>query len=87
MISFPKLESWNNMTKTATIVAQIDKKNRVLCRISSESLRGKFGVSDDTTMQLIAKHRTIIQQAAANLIERDSYQEDGSILIKPSDLQ
>ena len=86
MISFPKLESWNNITKTATIVAQIDKKSRVLCRISSESLRVRFGASDDTTMQLIAKHRTIIQQAAANLIERDSYQEDGSILIKPSDL-
>lgn len=86
MISFPKLESWNNMTKTATIVAQVDKKSRVLCRISSESLRVRFGASDDTTMQLIAKHRTIIQQAAANLIEQDSYQEDGSILIKPSDL-
>ena len=86
MISFPKLESWNNITKTATIVAQIDKKSRVLCRISSESLRVRFGASDDTTMQLIAKHRTIIQQAAANLIERDSYQEDGSILIQTSDL-
>jgi len=86
MISFPKLESWNNMTKTATIVAQIDKNNRVLCRISSESLHVRFGASDDTTMQLIATHRTVIQQAAANLIEKDYYQEDGSILIQTSDL-
>jgi hypothetical protein len=85
MISFPRLESWNNLTKMATVVAQVDKK-RVLCRISYESLRAKFGVSDDMFMQSVAQHRTVIQEAARRLIERDGYEADGSVLIQTSDL-
>ncbi|MGZ8214262.1 MAG: DUF1488 domain-containing protein [Methylosarcina sp.] len=85
MISFPRLESWNNMTKMATVVAQVDKK-RVLCRISYESLRTKFGASDDKFMQSVAQHRTDIQEAAKRLIERDDYEVDGSVLIRTDDL-
>ena len=85
MISFPRLESWNNMTKMATVVAQVDKK-RVLCRISYESLRAKFGASDDKFMQSVAQHRTDIQEAAKRLIERDDYEVDGSVLIRTKDL-
>jgi hypothetical protein len=85
MISFPRLESWNNITKMATVVADVDKK-RVLCRISSESLKLKFGASDDKLMQSVVQHRVAIQEAAIKLIERDDYEEDGSVLIKTADL-
>lgn len=85
MISFPRLECWNNMTKMATVVAMVDKK-RVLCRISSESLRVKFGASDDKFMQSVVQHRMSIQEAATRLIERDGYEDDGSVLIKTTDL-
>jgi hypothetical protein len=85
MISFPRLECWNYMTKMATVVAEVDKK-RVLCRISSESLRVKFGASDDKLMQSVVQHRTDIQEAAKRLIERDNYEEDGSVLIQTADL-
>ncbi len=85
MISFPRLECWNNMTKMATVVAEVDKK-RVLCRISSESLRIKFGASDDKLMQSVVQHRMAIQDAAKRLIERDDYEEDGSVLIQTADL-
>ena len=85
MISFPRLESWNNMTKMATVVADVDKK-RVLCRISSESLRVKFGASEDKLMQSVVQHRVEIQDAAKRLIERDDYEEDGSVLIQTADL-
>ncbi|ESS71242.1 hypothetical protein MGMO_115c00270 [Methyloglobulus morosus KoM1] len=85
MISFPRLECWNNMTKMATVVAEVDKK-RVLCRISSESLRVKFGASDDKLMQSVVQHRMVIQEAAKRLIERDDFQEDGSVLIQTADL-
>jgi len=85
MVSFPRLECWNNMTKMATIVADVDKK-RVLCRISSESLRIKFGASDDKLMQSVVQHRVEIQDAAKRLIERDDYEEDGSVLIQTADL-
>ena len=73
------------MTKMATVVADVDKK-RVLCRISSESLRIKFGASDDKLMQSVVQHRVEIQDAAKRLIERDDYEEDGSVLIKTADL-
>lgn len=86
MISFPRLECWNNMTKMATVVAEVDKK-RVLCRISYESLRAKFGASDDKFMQSVAQNRTDIQEAARRLIERDFYQADGSVLIQTSDIE
>lgn len=85
MISFPRLESWNNITKMATVVADVDKK-RVLCRISSESLKLKFGASDDKLMQSVVQHRIAIQEAATRLIDRDDYEEDGSVLIKTTDL-
>jgi len=85
MISFPRLECWNDMTKMATVVAEVDKK-RVLCRISSESLRVKFGALDDKLMLSVVKHRPEIQEAARRLIERDSYEADGSVLIKTTDI-
>lgn len=86
MISFPRLECWNNMTKMATLVAEVDKK-RVLCRISYESLNTKFGASDDKLMQSVAQNRMDIQAAARRLIESESYQEDGSVLIQTGDLK
>ena len=85
MISFPKLECCNNMTRMATVVAEVNKR-RVLCRISHESLKAKFGASDDKLMQSVARHRMDIQEAARRLIERDYYEKDGSVLIQTGDL-
>jgi Protein of unknown function (DUF1488) len=85
MISFPRLECWNDMTKMATVVAEVDKK-RVLCRISAESLKLKFGATDDKFMQSVVQHRAAIQEAAKRLIEQDDYQADGSVLIQTADL-
>jgi plasmid replication initiation protein len=85
MISFPRLECWNDVTQMVTVVAEVDKK-RVLCRISIESLRAKFGASDDKHMQSVARHRIDIQEAARKLIERNFYEADGSVLIQTHDL-
>jgi len=84
-ISFPKLECWNPMAKVATIAAEVNK-NRVLCRISLEILRDKFGVSEEKPMRSVARHRKAIQEAARKLIENESYEEDGSIFIRARDL-
>lgn len=78
-ISFPQLECWNSLTKVATVAAQ-NNKQRVLCRISQKTLRDKFGASEDP-MQSVAKHRIAIQKAAIALIEDETYEEDGSVLI------
>ena len=84
-ISFPKLECWNTVTKMATVAAEANKK-RVLCRISLESLRDKFGFSEEEPMRFVAQHRTAIQEAAKRLIENEIYEEDGSVLIRAHDL-
>lgn len=84
-ISFPKLECWNALTKVATIAAVVNRK-RVLCRISLEILRDKFGASEEESMMLVAQHRTAIQAAAKKLIESESYEDDGSVLIRAHDL-
>ena len=85
VISFPKLECWNPMTKVATVAAEVNKK-RVLCRISLEILIDKFGASVEEPKQSIAQHRTDIQEAARKLIENEVYEEDGSVLIRAHDL-
>ena len=73
------------MTKVATVAAEVNKK-RVLCRISLEILRNKFGASEEEPMRSVALHRTAIQEAARKLIENEVYEEDGSVLIRACDL-
>lgn len=84
-ILFPLLESWNPMTNVATIAAQVGGK-RVLCRISLEVLKKKFRASASEPMQSVSKNRVRIRNAARMLIERESYEEDGSILIRHGDI-
>ncbi|MBS3955373.1 MAG: DUF1488 family protein [Methylomicrobium sp.] len=87
MISFPRLECCNKTTNMATVVAEVDKK-RVLCRISLQSLKDKFGSmdADDELMRCVAQHRTAIQEAARRLIESEHFEMDGSVLIQTQDL-
>ena len=84
-ISFPLLESWNPMTKVATIAAQVGGK-RVLCRISMEVLKQKFRASPSEPMKSVSTHRATIRSAARKLIESKAYEDDGSILIRQGDI-
>jgi|GEM_PF-636800 len=85
-ISFPKLECWNPITKVATIAAEVDKE-RVLCRISLETLIKKFGASAEEPMRSVAQHRPMIQDAARKLLDNQVFEEDGSILIRARDFK
>jgi len=84
-ITFPMLECWNPMTKVATIAAQVDQK-RVLCRISIEVLQKKFRASEDEPMRAVAENRSVLQEKARLLIEKEAFEEDGSIVIRSKDL-
>jgi len=84
-IIFPRLESWNPLTEVATVAANVNKQ-RVLCRISLSILRDKFGVQDEAPMRYVARHRTVIQNAARRLIENGTYEDDGSVVIRAQDL-
>lgn len=85
-ISFPLLECWNPLTKVATIAAQVNKR-RVLCRISMETLQKRFLASEDEPMRAVAENRSALQAIARKLIEREAFEEDGSIYIRNRDIQ
>ncbi len=84
MISFPRLECWNATTKVVTVAADVDKR-RVLCRISLDLLRDKFGTSKKPPMQFVAQHRVAIQEVARVVIENGVFEEDGSVVIRADD--
>ena len=84
-ISFPVLESWNPMTKMATIAAQVEKR-RILCRISMEVLQKKFHASTDEPMRAVTENRSVLQAKARMLIENKAFEEDGSIIIRMKDI-
>lgn len=85
VIHFPGYESWNSMTRTATVAADVNKE-RVLCRVSLHILEDKFGVLNDTPIRCIAHHRAVIQEAARKLIQNESFEDDGSIVIRSCDI-
>lgn len=84
-ITFPLLESWNPMTKVATIAANVDKR-RVLCRVSLEVLQKKFHASSDEPMKSVADNRSLLQESARELIENNKFEDDGSIVIRMKDI-
>jgi len=84
-ITFPALQCWNPVTKMATIAAQYSGR-RVSCRIKINDLKKKFYFFPDQPMQLVTNYRTEIENAARKLIEKNNFEDDGSIMIKYSDL-
>ena len=84
-ISFPLLESWNPMTKVATVVAEVNG-SRVLCRISLKILQKRFHASAEDPMRAVVENRWIIEAAARTLLENEAYEEDGSIVIRHRDI-
>ncbi len=84
-ISFPLLESWNPMTRVATVVAEVNG-SRVLCRISLKILKERFHASAENPMQAVVENRWIIEAAARTLIENEAYERDGSIVIRHRDI-
>jgi len=84
-VIFPRLESWNTMTKVATIAADVNKK-RVLCRVSMEILIDNFGEMEEGPLRMLATNRIYLQNAARRLIEMNAFEEDGSIIIRAGDI-
>ena len=84
-ISFPSLRCWNPITKTITIAAQVNGK-RVSCRVAVKDLKVKYRVFKHDPLVIASECRTEIENAARKLIENDSFENDGSILILYNDL-
>jgi len=85
IISFPPLQCWNPVTKTATIAAVVSG-GRVSCRVRIDDLRKKFRIFEGEPMQAVTNFRTEIETAARGLIEKKDFEDDGSIMIRYKDL-
>lgn len=84
-ITFPMLQCWNPQTKVATIAAQVSQR-RVSCRIALTVLKAKFQAEESDPMKSVTEHRKEIETAARKLIEEKSFEDDGSILIRKTDI-
>lgn len=84
-ISFPTQECWNPITKVATIAADVNTE-RVSCRISIETLQNRFNASPDEPLEALKENRLALESAARKLIEKEAFEEDGSILIHENDI-
>lgn len=84
-ITFPQLECWSPMREQATFAAEVNG-TRVTCRIESEALTDCSPDHAENPMRALAASRRDVQAAARRLIESDRYEDDGSILIRRSDL-
>ncbi|MGH8120066.1 MAG: DUF1488 domain-containing protein [Gammaproteobacteria bacterium] len=85
-ITFPRLQCWNPMTSVVTIAAQVNGK-RVLCKISSAILHAIFPESTLDPMQIVSANRSLIENAAMRLIQSNSFDPEGFIIINRTDLQ
>ena len=85
-ITFPLLQCWNPMTNVVTIAAQVNGE-RVLCKISSTNLHAIFPESALDPMEIVSANRSQIENAALRLIQSNSFDPDGFIIINSTDLQ
>ena len=70
----------------ATIVAEIDG-GRIDCRIKVSELIKIYPQITGDPMLSITKYRRNLEIAARKLIEQNRFEADGSIQIRPQDLQ
>ena len=80
-ISFNMRDSWNPMTRVATMAADVDQ-NRVLCRIPMEVLQIIFNADINEPMLAVAENRLALQAKAKTLIRNKQFEEDGSVMLQ-----
>ena len=85
-ILFPKLQCWNPETLVATFIAELNG-DRINCRIKLSNLKSIFPMESDDPMQSITSYRSELEKIATELIEKNRFEEDGSIKIRYNDLK
>lgn len=83
--SFPQLECWSPITKSATFAAQVDGR-RVICYLAATLLLRRYPECAPDPMRALKEHRDAIQAAALRIIERDGFEPDGTVVVREADL-
>lgn len=84
-ILFTSIQCWNPVAKIIAIAARVNGK-RITCRVSVKDLKVKFRAFRGDPIVIASEHRAEIEHAATKLIENNSFEEDGSIMIRYADL-
>ena len=71
--------------KVVWFIAIVDEKS-IDCGISIEALRDHFGAYSDDPLPAFRSNRARIQEAAAKLIMRRRFEDDGTVLVRTADL-
>jgi hypothetical protein len=81
------LDEWydHHRRKVVWFTAIIDEKC-IDCGVSIEALRDHFGAYIDDPLPAFRANRSRIHAAATNLIAQRRFEDDGTIIIRSSDL-
>lgn len=83
-ITFPAIEAFDVNTDCVSFPADIDGK-RIACRVSWEALHDNFGGQYLQPLEAFRSSRAAVERKAAQLIEQQRFEKDGSVLIRSGD--
>jgi hypothetical protein len=83
-INFPAVEAWDANIECVSFPANVDG-NRIRCLISWEALQDNFGGDDAPPIDAFRAARAEIEAKAEQLIRRQRFESDGSVLIRSHD--
>lgn len=78
------IEAWDGNREVVTFPVFLNKQ-RIRCAISLEAIQDHFGGKDLPPLDVFRAKRSAIEGIAKRLIERQRFEQDGSILIRSQD--
>ncbi|MCU7871922.1 MAG: DUF1488 domain-containing protein [Candidatus Thiodiazotropha sp. (ex Lucinoma borealis)] len=84
MIEYPNIEAWDGSRDVVMFPANLDGK-RIQCGISWEALTDNYCGNDVSAIDCFKANRGVIETKATQLIERQRFEPDGSVLILSAD--
>jgi hypothetical protein len=80
---------WNAESKTFSFYLHKQGRDRVLCMVSADALEGAMqsgGLSETALRQIFDAHRLLIELRAAQKLNAELIELDGSVLVTAEDI-
>jgi hypothetical protein len=84
MLEFSAVEAWDSGVECVSFPAVVDG-HKIRCLISWEALQDNFGGNESDPLDAFRAARQSVEAKAAQLISRERFEKDGSILIRSHD--
>jgi len=83
-VSFPPGERWNGSREIVEFEAEFNGK-RISCAVSFEALSDNFDGDRKQPLKSFKENRSKIEALATKFIQRQRFENDGSILVRTAD--